>query len=329
MQVKNITCWIIAFGFASLSACKCNQSRPPLSGEQPVYIYEFEKTAPLTADNTKKLISNFLGDLKTTDLTVSKDENIAYFVSPEDVNTTLEEDLNNGNFAFTKLNNAYLGDLKPQLPAPAEAIKISDKFLRDKGMFPKNPGEFKLVHTGGLRAQSMGGPIIDKMITLTYGRMIDSLQVIGAGSKIVVNVGDKGEVVGMIHRWRELNLAGRKEVKAEEVISQQEAEALAKRQIIQEFGQQATYDIKTITKSYYDNNGSILQPVYAFETVVNLHGRDKDLKPLPYLCVIPILKNSPEPLNLTRLDPQAKENLQTIEQIKVDTSGRKDTRNKD
>lgn len=324
-----MACFIL-LGVVSISACKCNRQHPPTGEAGAVYIYEFEKGAPLSADNTKKLIADFLGNQPTTDLFVSKEDNIAYFVSPADVNTTLEQDLNNGNIAFSKLTQAYLGDLKPQLPSGQDAVRIGEKFLKEKGLFPKNAGELKLVHTGGVRAQTAKGPIIDKMVTLTYARVVDSMQVIGAGSKIVVNIGDKGDVVGLIRRWRELNTGGRKEVKAEEMISQEEATALAKRQIAQEFGEKAGYDFKEIRKSYYDNNGGILQPVYVFETVVTLRSQDKiQIPPVSYLCVIPLLKQSPEPLNLTKTDPRAKELIKNIDRAGIDTSDRKNLRNKD
>ncbi|HJT75008.1 MAG TPA: hypothetical protein VJ720_13335 [Chitinophaga sp.] len=326
MQIK----YLLIAGLFTISACKCKHTQTTgTEQEKPVYVYQFEKTAPLTADNTKKLISDFLGEQKTTDLTVSADENIAYFVSAEDVNTTLEQDLNNGNFAFSKLNKAYLGDLKPQLPSENDAVKISEDYLRGKGLFPKNGNELVLVHKGGVRAQAVGGPVIDKMITLTYGRVVDSMQVIGAGSKIIVNIGDKGEVVGVTRRWRELNTGEKRTVKQEETISREEAEAQAKRQILQEFGQQATYEVKSVMKSYYDNNGSYLQPVYAFETVINLNSREKGIQPIRYLCVIPMLKESPEPLSLTKLDPKAKERLKAIDQQSIDTTDVRDRKTRD
>ncbi|MBV8252342.1 MAG: hypothetical protein JO154_07015 [Chitinophaga sp.] len=329
MQVRYISCLII-LGLISISACKCNRQKSPTGEAGAVYIYEFEKSAPLSADNTKKLITEFLGNQQTNDLYVSKDDNVAYFVSPTDVNTTLEEDLNNGNISFSKLTQAYLGDLKPQLPSGQDAAHIGEKFLKQNGLFPKNPGELRLVHTGGLRAQTAKGPIIDKLVTLTYAREIDSMQVIGAGSKIVVNIGDKGEVVGLIRRWRELNKGNRKAIKPEEMISQEEATAMAKRQIAQEFGEKTAYDFKEIRKSYYDNNGNILQPVYVFETVIKMRSQDNNqVPPTSYLCVIPMLKQSPEPLNLTQTDPRAKELIKNIDRPGIDSSDRKNLTNID
>jgi len=317
MTIKNAAVFISCL---MLCSCKCNRTKPP-ANETHIYVYSFEKTAPLTQDNTRKLISDFLGISSVKDLTVSKDENIAYFVSPDDVNTTLEQDLTTGNFAFNKFSKEYLGDFVPKLPGREEAIKISEKFLHDKGLFPKKEEQLKLVHEGGLRAQSVKGPIVDKLITLTYGRIIDSLQVIGAGSKIIVNIGDKGDVLGLTYRWREVNeTSGKRQIKQAELISREDAESLLKRQIAQEFGPTAQYDIKSVNKTYYDNNGNFLQPVFAFETVINLG--DKQLKPIRYLGVIPLLKNPPEPLKLLDIDPKAKDQIKMIQRGQIDSSGR-------
>jgi hypothetical protein len=116
--------------------------------------------------------------------------------------------------------------------------------------------------------------------------------------------------MGAIYRWRELSTGSRKQVEAREAISQQEAEEAAKRQIMSEFGEGTAYSITKSSKAYYDNNRGILQPVYMFETTITF--RDQRVAPVNYLCVIPLLRNSSEPLNLTAIDPRAKESIRTI-----------------
>lgn len=105
--------------------------------------------------------------------------------------------------------------------------------------------------------------------------MIDSLPVIGPGSKIVVNIGDSGEVVGLIHRWREVQEGKRREIEPAGIITLEQATEMAKRQIAAEYGEKTSFKINTVSKAYFDNNGSILQPVYAFETTINLNEGDK------------------------------------------------------
>ena len=312
MRYKYLLHLAVLFILPGFSSCKCNQT-PENKGGQ-VYLYSFEKSEPVTTDSSKQMISNYLGIKDVHDLTVNKDENVAYFVSDSDVNITFEQNLTNGNFEFSKITSAY-NHLVPTLPSKDEAVKIAENYMSSKNISPRDMTQLKLVHTGGVRAQAVvngqrGGPVIDKLITLTYGRVIDSLQVIGAGSKIIINIGDKGEVMGVTRRWREVNMGEKKEVKAEEMFTKEEATEQAKKQIQAEFGQ-VPYEIKSSVKSYYDGNGNYLQPVWAFNAVVSLNDKDKKLQQANYLCIIPMLKDTPEPLRLNVLDPKAREMIKS------------------
>jgi len=284
------------------------------TGKENVFVYNFEDAATKTVDDSKKLIEKFLGSRDLANLYKS-DDNTVYYTSKDDVSETFENDLNNGNFTFNRSMKQYMGTNAPQLPGREEAIRAAEEFLNKNGLMPKNRNELILAHYGGLRAAAVidgktAGPVIDKLVTVTYSRRVDELPVIGPGSKVVINIGNKGEVMGAIYRWRELSSASRKQVEAQQAISQTEAEEMAKRQIMSEFGEGTSYKIAGSGRAYYDNNGRILQPVYVFETTITL--RDKKVAPFNYLCVIPLLRNSSEPLNLTAVDPRAKESLRTI-----------------
>ena len=327
LTIKNLLLLTIIL---SVNACKCKSDTKQNGG---LYVYTFEKGNQLTTGDSKKMITQYMGIANPHELTVSTDENIAYFVADEDLNITFEQDLNNGNFEFSKITKAYLDNDALKLPSEQEAIRIAQDFLKTNGIAAKNGGEIRLVHSGGIRSQSIAngkqaGPIIDKVCTLTYGRIIDSLPVIGAGSKIVIQIGDKGQILGVTRRWRELQGATKKEIKAEEMIDVKEANELAKRQIASEFGANATFEVTGTQKSYYDGNGNILQPVWAFNTVVNLNGQDKSIQPIKYLCIISMLKNSPEPIKLTTVDPRAKEMIRNIKSDSIRTNVR-DTVGKD
>ena len=299
-----------------LSSCKGCQK----AAQNPVYIYTFEQTSPLTIDNTKGLIEQFIGEKNPINI-VKSDENKVYFTSNADLNDNLEQDLNTGNFTFNKGFSKYMGNYTPKLPTSKEAIKIVDDFLVAQKLAPRHKEELQLLHEGGWRATTTDGKkpgvIVDKLLKLTYGRVLDSLPVIGAGSKIIVKVGEGGAIIGMIRRWRELNLSTKKQVETTEMITQEAAETLAKEQILKEFGERATFKVNSVSKAYYDNNGTVLQPVYSFETTINLG--DKKIEPINYLCVIPLLKNSPEPLNLTKVAPQARELIRNVQKGQKDS----------
>ena len=329
LTIKNL---LLVTIILSINACKCKSD---VKQTGALYVYTFEKTNKLTTGDSKKMITQYMGIANPHELTVNSDENIAYYVADEDLNITFEQDLNNGNFEFSKLTKAYLDNDALKLPSEDEAVRIAKDYLKTNGIAVKNDAEIRLVHSGGIRSQSIvngkqGGPIIDKVRTLTYGRTIDSLPVIGAGSKIVIQIGDKGEVLGVTRRWRELRSADKKEIKPAEMLTIKEAEEMAKRQIISEFGANTVFEVKGIQKSYYDGNGNILQPVWAFNTLVNLNNQDRSIQQVKYLCIIPMLKNSPEPIKLTTVDPKAKDMIRDIKSYRDSTRVNiKDTVGKD
>jgi hypothetical protein len=284
------------------------------SGNENTYVYSFAEAGVLSADDSKKMVEKFLGTTDTEPLYKSE-ENTVYFTSKDDVTATFEQDLNTGNFTFNKGMKKYMGDYAPRLPSKDAAINATEDFLSKNELLPKDKSQLKLVHFGGIRSNwvidgQKAGPVTDKLITVTYGRVVDGLPVIGPGSKLVANVGEEGAIVGLVHRWRELDAQSRKQVQREEMLSQQEAEEMARRQIQQEYGQDISYKILGSGKAYYDNNRKILQPVYIFETEIKV--KDEHVKPFTYLCVIQMLKQSPEPLQLTAVDPKAKELIKSI-----------------
>jgi hypothetical protein len=300
----------LAFQFS----CKRKGSGP--SANENIDVYSFADTGVQTTDEAEKMVEKFLGITDTGPLYKS-DENTVYFTSKDDVTTTFEEDLDTGNFTFHKGIQKYMGEYVPKLPGKQAAIKATEDFLRTNGLFPKDNGQLKLVHFGGIRSNTVidgnkPGPVTDKLITVTYGRVVDGLPVIGPGSKLVANIGEGGELVGLVYRWRELDTQSKRKVGRDAMLSQQEAEEMARRQIQQEYGQGTSYKILGSGKAYYDNNGKILQPVYVFETEIKL--KDEKVKPFNYLCVIQMLRQSPEPLQLTAVDPRAKELIKTIRQ---------------
>ena len=301
--MNRISLLLIGVGVGAIQGCA--QLKP---ATDVVSLYTFEPPAPTQTDNSKRLLDKFLGVRDGGDLYRS-DANTVHYVSKQDVSESFEYDLANENFTFNKSMSRYAGNFVPQLPDPQQSVSLAEAYLRGNDIAPRDLSQLKVVHLGGLRATAVidgkrAGPVIDELVTVNFGRVVDGVPVIGPGSKIIVNVGDKGEIMGVIRRWRELNTATKVNFRAEEVLSLREAEALARRQILAEYGEGASYRILASGKRYYDNNGKVLQPVYSFEVTITL--RDERVRPFDYLCVIPMLRDSPEPLNLTAIDPMAK-----------------------
>lgn len=309
MKISSLVQAFVLVG-ASFSAQSLWAAGPDLA------LYQFARTPVKTVDNTLSSMKQFIGETPTA---VKADaDNTVRFVSDKDVNTTFEQNLATGDLRFQRNFAAYLGDFKPALPAPDEAVKIAQTFLAANGLHAANERELTVAHIGGLRASSMigdkPGPVIDKLVTVNFARQVNGLPVIGPGSKMVVNIGNKGEIIGLIRHWREL--AGSKKVSGAETYSEEEAKRLALAQMSKEFGSSSEFEILQSKIAYYDNNGIYLQPVYAFETRVVNHELGDTFN---YVSVVPAMINAPEALNLRQTEQVAKDLISRNENVKPST----------
>jgi hypothetical protein len=290
--------------------------RPALSAKSDgmPYLYTFNQSKLANVDS-KDLIKRFLGTADVSNVHRSEDGTV-YFSLPDDLNTTFEHNVSTGDIRFHRGMSRYLGDFEPKLPTKDKAVSLAQEFLKANDLLPNNLDELKLAHVGGLRAMNtidgkQAGPVLEKLVTLSYSRVVDGLPVIGPGSKLVLDLGDRGEVVSLIRHWRELNTSTRKTIPRQALYTDKEALALAKKQIVAEYGENVSFKILSSSRAYFDNNGRVLQPVYVFETAIKLG--DRNVQPFNYLCVIQGLKKSPEPLRLTAVDAEAKRLIQTIQ----------------
>lgn len=308
MKTKNlISIILLVIG----NACLIGADAFAASTRDTLFLYSFAERGVQTVDDSQMLFKQFLPDEAIDKLNTSSDKTVRY-VSPKDPNTTFEHNLVTGDLRFHRNFARYLGDFVPELPTTDEAQKIADMFLTENKLLPNHPSELKLVHIGGLRTTSVigspnglfgqqSGPVIDKLITLTYGRQLNGYPLIGPGSKIILDIGEKGEVLSLTRHWNELSEKVTP-ISPTETYSLDEALALAKRQISKEFGKNARYEILSSQIAYFDNNGKFLQPVYAFQTKIFL---DQQTGAFEYPSIIPVLRKSPELLNLTKLEPKA------------------------
>jgi hypothetical protein len=289
-----VFCGVVIFLF--LSSCKPKE-------ESGMFVYELKKLA-VSMDNFKSTIQNLDGKLNGN-FQKDSDGNIIFYVDEKN-DTYFEQNLSNGNLSFTRNMQNYLGNYKPELPAENQLKDISFEFLKKNELMPESMDEFHLIHSGGLRADLANGDgVIDKMRTLTFGRTIDGIPVIGSGSKIVVNIGDKGEITGLIHKWRELNQDNKRPVKSEEMITLEEAERNFRSIITTEFGKDAKAEIKNIKLVYYDGDGRFIQPVYGVESTVTVKLSENETNTIPYLAVVTAMKNPPEEINLREVSKDA------------------------
>lgn len=274
--------------------------------QPPVNYYMLASPTGL-ADQFKSLF-RFAGITHPAKLSEDVQESLGKlkFVTQQDDPTAFfSQDMNNGALSFSKSIKKYEGDFKPTLPGVEEAQIIAETFLRDNNLLPQKLEELKLadVQTIGAARPKFAGqqfdahdnPALqfDKLRIVTFRREINGIPVIGPGSKIVVTIGDKNEIIGVIRRWREYTQVT-PPTDQNPLISLEEARKGFQQRIEGAFGA-ANPTIAHEGVAFYDSNDKFIQPVYVFETQLGVQqrGPGADSNDL-FLGLIPALKAPPE-----------------------------------
>jgi hypothetical protein len=252
---------------------------------------------------------------------VAESERRLQYADPQDASMFSTQDKQTGHLSFQKSLAKYLGESIPKLPDAKSAENMAMEFLRKNDFAPKNQAELKMVHAGGVRMTSMkngrGGPVIDKLRTFSYARMLEGIPVQGGGSKIVVHVGDGGEIVGMNRRWREVTQV--RTVEPAELKDPKQAEKEMREFLSREFGQespQLEISISKVELLYYDGgDGKFIQPAYMYEAIISGGGNRYQ-----YFGAISALKQPPEQIGPGQIPPEAQSLIKMMkpEQIQID-----------
>jgi len=289
----------------------------------------FQTTSPSTSKvsrfkaSTTKALGNRLALPKSTGK-ITK-------YSTSDPTAFYEQDLNKGKLSFNKGMKTYLDKGGRSLPSQKQANSISLKFLNESGLAPANKEELKMMHSGGLRAAEAGSTkVIDVMRTVTYGRMLNGVPVYGAGSKIVVQVGNQGEIVGATSRWKEVSQNSKRTAKKSEMKSAREAEVEMKRRLLTDFGKGTKAEIKNMSLAYYDGGKTYIQPAFFFQIEMNIpQVKDAPAVKFDYMGIVPALKNAPEAIEVMQTPPAAKSKIEKLSVEPPRNVRKKDPRNID
>jgi hypothetical protein len=224
---------------------------------------------------------------------------------------------------FSRDLKRYEGDFEPILPDEEEAEQIAKEFLTENELMPTLlQGEAmitaKILTVAGARPAVKGrapgqndNPVaFDKFKVVTFTRQINGLPVVGPGSKIVVTLGEGGDVESLIRRWRSFTppvttaaKSARRSTKATtrlpEVITPQAALDGMKARLSRQFPGKSPTQLEAMIQdmdlAYYDSNVGAIQPVYVFR--LNLGSNITGPSPGPqedYVTFAPYLKVAPE-----------------------------------
>jgi hypothetical protein len=220
-------------------------------------------------------------------------------VSKADPSGHFRVDKTTGDFSFHKGLKNYTNDkATPGLVTEDRAPDAAKKYLTDLGLMPEKQDELVVKHVGGLRQQDVGedgkqGPLLDKLVTVHFGRQIDGVDVGGPGSKIVVDLGANGELVAIQKRWIEVT----EEAKgAADFKGQADVVADVKKKLGQDGAKAKKIDVSAPDFGWWDDGKGNIEPAYFYDAELTYDSTDAEGKPQElkekHLGAVPALKNS-------------------------------------
>ncbi len=170
-----------------------------------------------------------------------------------------------GDFSFHKGMADYLNSQQtPGLLSGDQAVAKAKEHLQALGELP-DESELVVKHVGGLRmfeADENGEEkVVDKLTTVYFGRKIGDLEVGGPGSKIIVELGANGGLVGVQKRWMALS-GGEEKIPPGSLRSRGEVEQAAQGKMRGEFGKAKRIDAESLDLGYYDDGDGNIEPAY-------------------------------------------------------------------
>lgn len=269
--------------------------------ENDMSVYRTLAASEKKAEGFKKSVRN----ATKSSLTIPTDTKNSLVYQKEDPTAFFQQDLASGKLAFNKGMGNYLKSGGRSLPKQEAANAIAMRYINESGLAPANKEEIKMMHSGGLRLATAGSQKqIDVLRTISYGRFLDGVPVYGPSSKIIVHVGNNGEIVGASSLWKEV--AGNKgtPLKKEEMKSAKEAEVEMNRRLATDFGKGAKTKIKEMSLAYYDGGLNYIQPAYYFQIIVSLPKMNENpATEFEYLGIVPALKKTPEAFEVLQQAP--------------------------
>lgn len=263
-------------------------------------------TSAIKPEKVKRFQTAASNKMETKGLVPSSEKEVVAF-SEKDPSAFYEQDLKSGTLSFNKGMQEYYMNSKIQLPTQEKAKDISLSFIKEIGLAPDDMKELKMIHAGGLRASAANTEnVIDVLRTITYGRMLNGVPVYGAGSKIIVHVGNNGEIVGLNSRWKNVEQSRAKNVDKGSLKDAKQAEMEMQRQLTKDYGTNAKFKIRDMYLAYYDGGDNYIQPAYFFQVDVTLpKAKESPEISFDYLGIIAGLSNPPEAIVPAEVSPEA------------------------
>lgn len=216
----------------------------------------------------------------------------------KDPSALFKMDTRSGSFIY----NSGLAEYKKEASTPSlitgdKAKSIALEHLKKLGLLPNNKKELNLVHTGGLNMAVIkegegDTKIYNKLVTIRYNRILSGLPVMGA-SRIIVNMGTNGKLVGLIYDWGEVD-EGRK-IEPEKLLSDKEIKSTLEDRLKEGAKGTKRIIVEKADLVLYDDGGGYIEPAYYIQTRLfyeNPQEKEGEILKydVPYDYYIPVLK---------------------------------------
>ena len=206
------------------------------------------------------------GGLKESAALTDDKSNHKLYVSKGDPSAHFRIDRTSGDFSFNKGLKQYLAtSASSGLPGKDKAVELAKKHLADLGLMPEKQNEMVVRHVGGLKQVDVtaDGKATeqDRLVTVHFGRKIDGIDVGGPGSKIVVDLGANGELVGLTRRWIEVT-----EEKKNDADFKSQADVVnnVKDKLRRDAAKAKSVDASGPDFGYFDDGKGNIEPAYFF-----------------------------------------------------------------
>jgi hypothetical protein len=311
---------------------------PPVEGMQAIRLINKPVERGEFSSFANKVLQKVLGEpnLKIGDERIGWADDYLAWINRDDPSSLIMQDAVNGNLSFSNRMTKFVSMENPSLPKDGEAQELALAFIKDLGLMP---GDFEtnavLLHVGGLFSQDLEngepGETVQKLITLHWGREVNGIPVQGPGSKLVLQIGHNGEVVGFNKKWNPMMLkmqvfqpeftlhaiepirpslkpteggssAGRSSFSKEEskeatkpaeFYSPEEVKDVISKVLQSEWASAELIEIRNVSLVYYDRSGDYIQPAYAVEAIIHAGGEKFN-----YLHHVAAMRQPPEPIYL-------------------------------
>ena len=228
MNTNNLSLRLVFYALLAIAVIGCAKGRveqwppdmPPVKWEVPskgftsqksLNYYEAIPTGKIGREKASEILKKIqpLSGSKLSLDSLSEVDNRLILSSKEDPSAVFDIDTQYGALLYNAGLKQYSDEGNtPGLPSEELAPNVAQEYLAKLDYAPKLKGELVLHRVGGLGMSVLkdgkSSEPYRKLVTVVYRRNLDGIPVQGRGSRMVVHLGEKANLAGLIRNWPEV-----------------------------------------------------------------------------------------------------------------------------